>query len=322
MKNPHLQTILPSVLPQKLSSHNATLHRVELSDGDAIAVHEDCPKGWNAGGKVAILSHGLTDHHRTPLLVRLTEKLTTRGVRVFRWDMRSCGEGMGWARHPYHAGCSDDLAAVVHAVVEQCLQESQSLGPEITLFGVSLSGNILLKYLGESPKNIPSAVSQAVAVNPPINLITGIDSISNRRNRVYDRHFTRRLLKHHEQWTRVRPDAYHPPSGPRPRTLEGFDDWFTAPAIGYQSAREYYEAASATRVIPNIDIPTAIITAQDDPFVPFEMFTSTRVVFPDAVRLVMTDYGGHVGFVGKRGVDPDMRWLDWRIVEMVTGENL
>ena len=322
MKNPHLQTILPTVVPQKLAEHKAELHRVELSDGDAIAVHEDCPKEWVAGGKVAILSHGLTDHHRTPLLVRLTEKLTARGVRVFRWDMRSCGAGIEWARRPYHAGCSNDLGAVVHAVIEQCCKTTSDLYPDITLFGVSLSGNVLLKYLGESPATIPTSVQRAVAVNPPINLIAGIESISNRRNRVYERHFTRMLLKHHDQWSRVRPDVYSPTDGPRPRTLEGFDNWFTAPAIGYRDAREYYVDASSAKVIPAIRLPTTIITAQDDPFVPFEMFSSDCVKYPDNVRLVTTHYGGHVGFVSKKGVDPDMRWLDWRIVELVTGETI
>ena len=320
MKNPHMQTILPTVIPQKLAAHSATLHRVDLADGDAIAIHEDCPKEWRAGGKVAILSHGLTDHHRTPLLVRLTEKLTARGVRVFRWDMRSCGAGIEWARHPYHAGCSDDLATVVHAVIKKCCKSEASIQPDITLFGVSLSGNVLLKYLGESPDRVPAMIGRAIAVNPPIDLIAGIESISKRRNRVYDRHFTRMLLKHHDQWSRVRPDVYSPVDGPRPRTLEGFDNWFTAPAIGYRDAREYYIKSSSAQFIPSIRIPTTIITARDDPFVPFEMFSNDSLRYPDNVELVPTDHGGHVGFVGKKGNDPDMRWLDWRIVEIVTGE--
>jgi predicted alpha/beta-fold hydrolase len=75
-------------------------------------------------------------------------------------------------------------------------------------------------------------------------------------------------------------------------------------------------------VIPAIRTPTTIITAQDDPFVPFEMFSSDCVRYPENVRLVTTNYGGHVGFVGKKGDDPDMRWLDWRIVEIVTGETI
>lgn len=320
MRNAHVQTILPSVVPQRLPEHAAQLRRVELPDGDALAVHDDCPAGWAPGGRVAVLSHGLADHHRTPLLVRLTEKLTARGVRVFRWDMRGCGAGIAWARRPYHAGCSGDLAAVVEAVIGWCRDAEGGRDPDITLFGVSLSGNVLLKYLGEAPGHVPRAVSRAISVNPPIDLVAGVESIGSRVNRVYDRHFTGVLLKHLDAWWEVRPDAWRPPAGPRPRTLEGFDDWFTAPAIGCRDARDYYERSSAAPFIPAIRVPTTIITSRDDPLVPFTMFAADRVAYPPAVRLVATDHGGHVGFVARKGVDPDERWLDWRVVEIVTGE--
>jgi predicted alpha/beta-fold hydrolase len=234
--------------------------------------------------------------------------------------MRGCGAGMAWARRPYHAGCSGDLAAVVDAVIGWCrAAQSPVVDPDVTLFGVSLSGNVLLKYLGEAPGHVPAAVRRAVSVNPPIDLMAGIESIGSRVNRVYDRHFTGVLVKHLEAWWHLRPDAYRPPEGPRPRTLHGFDDWFTAPAIGYRDAHDYYRHASAAQFIPAIDTPTTIITSRDDPLVPFWMFSSERVAYPACVRLVATDHGGHVGFVGKKGLDPDSRWLDWRVVEIVTG---
>ncbi|MFM7250199.1 MAG: YheT family hydrolase [Planctomycetaceae bacterium] len=325
MRNPHVQTILPTFVPQRLADHEAVLRRVELPDGDALAVHDDLPAGWRPGGKVAVLSHGLADHHRTPLLVRLTEKLTTRGVRVFRWDMRGCGAGMAWARRPYHAGCSGDLAAVVEAVIAWCRAPvdapdapAAETDPDVTLFGVSLSGNVLLKYLGEAPEHVPAPVRRAVSVNPPIDLLAGIESIGSRVNRVYDRHFTGVLVKHLEAWWAMRPDAFRP-DGPRPRTLQGFDDWFTAPAIGCRDAVDYYRRSSAAQFIPAIRVPTTIITSRDDPLVPFGMFAADRVAYPPAVRLVATDHGGHVGFVGRKGIDPDTRWLDWRVVEIVTG---
>lgn len=326
MKNPHVQTILPAFVPQSLADHAAVLRRVDLADGDALAVHDDCPEGWAPGGKVAILSHGLADHHRTPLLVRLTEKLTARGVRVFRWDMRGCGAGMAWARRPYHAGCSGDLAAVVDAVIGWCRQvdgsgaDPSGADPDLTLFGVSLSGNVLLKYLGEAPGHVPAAVRRAISVNPPIDLVAGIESIGSRVNRVYDRHFTGVLLKHLDRWWETRPDAFRPSGEKRPRTLREFDDWFTAPAIGCRDALDYYTRSSAAPFIPAIRTPTTIITSADDPLVPFAMFGADRVAYPPAVRLVATKHGGHVGFVGKKGLDPDSRWLDWRVVEIVTGD--
>ena len=319
LRGPHAQTIGSAVIRSRMPEHRAILRRVDLEDGDALAVHDDVPAGWRPGGRVAVLSHGLADDHRSPLLVRLTHKLLQRGVRVFRWDMRCCGAGLALARRPYHAGCSHDLAAVVDRVVEWCRTGAAagSPDPEVAIFGVSLSGNVLLKYLGETPDRVPAAVRCAISVNPPIDLVVGCGSIASRANRFYDRYFTGILLKHLENWWRARPDAARPSGTQKPRTLWQFDDWFTAPAIGYHDALDYYRHASAVPFIPAIRVPTTIITSRDDPFVPFEMFAADRIAYPDCVRLLATDRGGHVGFVSRTGADPDNRWLDWRVVEII-----
>ena len=319
LRGPHAQTIASALMPHHPPEHRAVLRQVDLADGDALAVHDDIPDGWQPGGRVAILSHGLADDHSSPLLVRLTEKLTQRGVRVFRWDMRCCGAGLALARRPYHAGCSGDLAAVVERVVAWCREgaAANSPDPDLALFGVSLSGNVLLKYLGEAAERVPEAVRCAISVNPPIDLVVGCESIASRSNRIYDRYFTGILVKHLEAWWRVRPDAVRPAETARPRTLRQFDDWFTAPAIGYRDALEYYRHSSAAQFIPAIRVPTTIITSRDDPFVPFEMFAADRVAYPECVHLVATDQGGHVGFIGQTGDDPDNRWLDWRVVEII-----
>ena len=319
LRGPHAQTIGGVLMSRRQPEHIAVVRKVDLDDGDALAVHDDTPIGWQPGGRVAILSHGLADDHRSPLLMRLTEKLTQRGVRVFRWDMRCCGAGLALARRPYHAGCSADLAAVVSRVMGWCCEgdASSTADLDLSLFGVSLSGNVLLKYLGEDPDQVPAAVRRAVSVNPPIDLVVGCEAISSRTNRMYDKYFTSRLFKHLKHWWQIRPDAVRPKEAARPRTLRQFDDWFTAPAIGYHDALDYYRHASAAQFIPAIRVPTTIITARDDPFVPFEVFAADRVAYPDCVRLLATDRGGHVGFIAQAGSDPDHRWLDWRVVEII-----
>jgi predicted alpha/beta-fold hydrolase len=319
LRGPHAQTIGAALTARRRPERGAVVRRVDLGDGDALAVHDDTPAGWQPGGRVAILSHGLADDHRSPLLGRLTDKLTSRGVRVFRWDMRCCGAGLALARHPYHAGCSADLAAVVGQVVAWCREDqaSPAADPDLSLFGVSLSGNVLLKYLGEHPGRVPAAVRQAIAVNPPIDLVMGCEAIASPRNRFYDRYFTRLLVRHLHRWWRVRADAMRPTQACRPQTLRQFDDWFTAPALGYRDALDYYRHESAAGFIPEIRVPTRIITTRDDPFVPFEMFAAERVAYPDTVRLVATEQGGHVGFIGRAPGDPDSRWLDWRVVALI-----
>ncbi|MEI6255187.1 MAG: alpha/beta fold hydrolase [Planctomycetota bacterium] len=323
LRDGHLQTLATAVWPQQDVEHQAVPREVDLGDGDAVVVHDDLPPGWTVEDPVAILSHGLCESHRGPLISRLAARLVARGVRVFRWDMRGCGAGMALARRPYHAGCSDDLQRVVEAVVDWCGVDARGRPSPIALFGVSLSGNVLLKYLGENggdqPERIPAAVRLAIAVNPPIDLLMGVESLaSGGIRRVYDRYFVRRLLRHLDAWRRVRPDAPPLRPGPRPRSLWEFDDRFTAPALGFPDAEAYYRASSACPVIGDIRVPTVIITSQDDPLVPAAMFAADCVKLPEAVRLVMTRHGGHVGYIGRRGTDPDRRWLDWRVVDLVT----
>ena len=318
LRGGHAQTILGSQWPQRLPKERAMIRRVDLDDGDAVAVHDDMPEGWRPGGKVIVMAHGVSDDHRSPLLVRLKAKLNERGVRVFRWDMRGCGAGKPLARRPYHAGCSADLAKVVEAVLEWTA--AADAVPQLSLFGVSLGGNVLLKYLGEDPQRVPAAVSQAIAVNPPIDLVAGVEAIGSGASRIYDRHLTRRLLARLEEWWQERPDAVRPPQpdGRRPRGLREFDDWYTAPAAGFRDAFDYYTQSSSAQFLPAIAVPTAIIASKDDPLVPFAMFDADRVAYPECVRLIATDSGGHVGFVGRSEGDPDSRWLDWRVVEMVS----
>lgn len=316
LRGPHGQTIVGSQWPTPLPPHRATLRTVATGDGDAVAVHDDRPADWRPGGRVVVMAHGVAADHRSPLLVRLADKLEARGVRVFRWDMRGCGAGRPLARRPYHAGCSDDLARVVEAVLGWCTAEGPP--PELSLFGVSLGGNVLLKYLGEDPPRVPAAVRRAIAVNPPIDLVAGVAAIGSGTARIYDRHLTRQLLARLADWWRERPDAVQPAERRTPRGLREFDDWYTAPASGFRDALDYYERSSAAPLIPSIRVPTTIVASRDDPLVPFSMFAADRVAYPACVRLVATDHGGHVGFWGRGEQDPDARWLEWRVVEMVT----
>lgn len=283
-----------------------------------MIVHDDCPPGWRPGNRAVLLTHGLGGSSLSPLLVRLVEKLNRQGVRVFRQDMRGCGAGAKLARRPYHAGRSDDLAEVVRSVIAWCDADAPpGVETPLILFGVSLSGNILLKYLGEDPDSVPAQVVRAIAVNPPIDLARSVGTLSGPINRWYDRHFVESLGKHLTRHLQRFPDAHTPCPRTRPRRMHEFDDWYTAPMGGFENGAEYYERCSAAQFIPQITLPTTILTSSDDPMVPVEMFHSARATWPDQVRLTVASGGGHVGYIARRGIDPDVYWLEWRIVEFV-----
>lgn len=339
----HLQTILGSYLPSGLSPPG-TLHHVPLPDGDHIVLHDDGPNSFNPqpeakaaspnavasgsrpilGGArldpphafagteqpVAILLHGLGGCHQSTYMQRCSVKLRAEGVRVFRMDLRGCGAGISLARHPIHAGRSEDAAAALDYVSRICS------GAPIHLIGFSMGANIVLKLAGELGDAAPPHLASVMAVSPPIDLIECSKNMQRGWNRLYDRRFVRNLVRYIERRSTVRPDAHALPLVPRPRRLIDFDAMFTAPLSGFADTDDYYTQASSGRLLPRIAVPTLIITAASDPIVPVGPFEHAS--YSPTTQVVITPCGGHLGYVAARSDDPDRRWLDWRVVEWIT----
>ena len=121
----------------------AARHRVDLGDGDALALHDLRPPDWALGDPIALLVHGLGGSADSPYMVRIASKLVDRGVRAFRLDHRTCGAGADLSRQPYHAGLSCDVRAAAWFLAGLCP------GSALGLAGFSMGGNMVLKALGE-----------------------------------------------------------------------------------------------------------------------------------------------------------------------------
>jgi predicted alpha/beta-fold hydrolase len=303
----HLQTLAGVYLPRTMRKETAQQQRVALADGDQIVLHDDCPPAWRPGGRTALLIHGLAGCHSSLYMQRIAAKLNERGVRTFRMDLRGCGAGVGLARLPYHSGRSEDAAAALRRIAEICP------GSPATLIGFSLGGSITLKLLGESRSELPTNLSQAVVVCPPVDLLECVQALGRGVNRFYDRHFTRLLLAQVAEQARLVPGAPALDRQKLPRGVFEFDDVFTAPVCGFGTAAHYYRLCSSNQFVPEIRVPTLIVAAADDPLVPAAMFGRLRV--PPAVTMHVSRCGGHLGFIGRRNGDPDRRWMDWRVVD-------
>lgn len=286
---------------------------MELGDDDQIVLHDDCPATWFAGGRVALLVHGLGGCHGSPYMVRIARKLNERGVRVFRMDLRGWGAGAELARQPFHAARTDDIAAALERV------RSEVGASPIALVGFSLGGNMVLKLLGSQPAEAgeqhAAGVDRAIVVAPPIDLMVCCRNLKRGMGRLYDRNYARFLWNHLRGRARQVAICGEALRQRRPRTIVEFDARFTAPWGGFDSVEHYYATASAKDVLQNIHVPTIILTAADDPVVPEAIFDEASL--SDCVRLHRTDHGGHLGFIAARNGDPDRRWMDWRVVQWV-----
>ncbi len=310
LRNGHLQTIVGAYWWGPVPPYCAARHEALLADGDRILLHDDRPETWSLGDPAVLLLHGLSGSHASPYVARTADKLRLRGIRTFRMDLRGCGAGARLARGPLHAGRSEDAAAALTTVAAVCP------GSPVFVIGFSMGGNIILKMVGEMGDAAPSYLRAIIAVAPPIDLAATCRNLASGVNTIYDRRFVRSLLLQLENRRCELPDAYHRELTRRPRTVYEFDDWVTAPLAGFADADDYYQQASSGPLLARVRVPTLILAAADDPLVPATIFQC--YTYSDAVRLHITEGGGHVGYIGAAGDDPDRRWMEWRIVEQIT----
>ena len=310
----HAQTVLGCYLPGLKWAPGSQQHLVTLPDGDRIVLHDDLPNASKERDRAALLVHGLGGSHESTYMQRTAAKLVAKGVRVFRMDLRGCGAGASLAKLPTHAGRSDDVGAALAHVMETCADLP------VFLVGFSMGANHVLKLLGEMGRQRPANLAGAMAVAPPIDLMDCSRNMERGVNRLYNKSFLRNLLRAAAIRRQRVPKEFDPPLTPLPRRLREFDERFTAPLGGYSSADDYYHRASSRPLLKEIEVPTVVVAAADDPIVPVGPFEAAT--YSNSTNLVIVPSGGHLGFFGVKGADPDRRWMDWRIVEWVTSSAL
>jgi predicted alpha/beta-fold hydrolase len=307
LRGGHAQTLAGFWMPGRREPYEAQKHRVQLDDGDCVILHDDFPEDWQPAGPVALLLPGLCGSYKSAYMVRIAAKLKRSGVRVFRMDQRGCGAGRGLCRRPYHAGLTGDVTECLNAIDILCP------GSPVSLVGFSMGGNLALMLAGE---NRPENVHSVLAFSPPIKLSAAAAAFERPCNCFYNRYFVKWM-------SGVTADLL--PGYPRPDfpflTVNELNEFFLTRVWQFGSLERYYNRASAIRFLPSIQVPTLIVTAADDPIVPVQSFSRAR--FSRITKLVVTERGGHLGFIGKTNPhDPDRRWMDWRVVDWVTGRRV
>jgi len=303
----HLQSILGIHWPRQVAPYQATQHSIPLGDGDQLVLHEDVPVAVTDATPSVLLIHGLGGCHQSAYMSRMAEKLTAGGYRAFRLDMRGCGAGAQEAKLPNHCGRSTDLSAALHYIAELYPESGTSV------VAYSMGGTLTLNLLAETGEMRVGNLERAFVICPPLDLAHVEQHFRTFWGRRYDKFFVSLIWDQIvNRWQRF-PEIAPAEIPKRPKRMRDIDELVIAPVSGFDSAEDYYAQASPAQKLAAIKQPLTIIFAEDDPVVPVEpLFQTLR---SDAIEVVTTRHGGHLGFLGANSDDPDFRWLDWRILD-------
>jgi uncharacterized protein len=309
LRNPHLMTIAASFWLRRYPRLPRSVARTfEVEVGSRV--RGECH--WQEQPRqhpTLVLLHGLEGSCDSGYIVGTAEKAFAAGFNVVRLNQRNCGGTEELTPTLYHSGLSGDIRAVLLELI------SADGLPELFAAGFSMGGNLVLKMAGEFGDAAPSEIRGFVAVAPALELAACADALAKPQNFVYEHHFVTRLKRHMRYKARLFPDRY-PIDGMRSiRTVREWDDAITARFCGFANADDYYARSSALRFVAAIRRPTLILTAKDDPFIPFASFASSAAIRENpSVTLVATERGGHCAFISRRGGEARF-WAEGCIVD-------
>lgn len=307
LKNRHVMTIAGNIIRRNFPSLTAINHERTFQVDSESKILAHC--GWQPEPKRAptmIVVHGLEGSSLSKYAIGTAMKGYRAGFNVVRLNQRGCGNTMHLSPTPYHAGLCADIRAVIDELV---LDDGLS---DFYICGFSLGGNQSLKLAGEYGANPPAAIRAVCAVSTPIDLSLSSDALHWPENRLYEMKFLLSLHQSYRKRQRLYPSRYAPLSRFH-LSLREFDDLIAGPSNGFRNAAEYYSYSNSKQYLNRIHIPTLLIQAEDDPFIPFEQYQSSTM--SDCCILLATKYGGHVGFVTRHSQLEDSFWAENRVVE-------
>jgi len=302
LRGDHAQTLWPAFFRRRRKIP-IDWERLELDDGDFLDLAWSGPPD----GPVVLFMHGLQGSVESHYATGIMQQLNLRGFRVCLMHFRGCGREPNRLPISYHSGKTDDPQTVAEHI------EQRDGRPIFGAIGVSLGGNVLLKWLGERGEQTP--IRRAVAISVPFQLEAAAQRMRTGWSRLYQRHLVRSMQQtYHDKFSRI----------PSPLTVDVdklttfrlFDDRVTAALHGFDGVDDYYTRCSSRQFIPRIRVPTLILHARHDPF----MFADTPPEadeLPACVSLELPDAGGHVGFVEGRVPGLARYYADGRVADWI-----
>ena len=302
--NGHLETIVPS-LKRTIKGVEYQRERIDTPDDDFLDID------WSRIGsrKLVVVSHGLEGDSSRHYVKGVVKLFNQNGWDALAWNNRSCSGEMNRQRILYHHGASYDLRAVVNHAAEKFDYH------EVALVGVSMGGGQTLRYLGEWESfAIPANISKAVTISVPCSLLESAATLNWRSNRVYRNKFVEKLKLKIVEKAKQYPDI--DVNGiDALKTLDEFDEKYTAPIHGFESAEAFYDYCNPFPFLKAIQKPTLILNALNDPLLqgqcyPYDLAKSNEYLFLETPKR-----GGHVGYTLNGS---EFTYAELRALEFIT----
>jgi predicted alpha/beta-fold hydrolase len=267
--------------------------RISTPDNDFLDIWR-VPAG--RGAPRIVVLHGLEGNHQSEFVTALAKSAHDRSWGLDVVVYRGCGAEMNRGPRYYFAGDSQELDTALAHVLRTC--------PEAPLFlcGISLGGNLMLKWLGERGSDLPSTLVSASAISVPFDLARSCRHVDLGVSRLYSRNFLRTMKPKALAKVAQHPGIASVDAIRHADSIWSLDDAFTAIVHGFRDAEDYYTKCSSIRFLDTVRLPTLLLSARDDPFHPPEVLDEvTRIARKN--QALLCDFplrGGHVGFVSGR----------------------
>ena len=312
LTNPHAQTIYSSI-HHPITPSIDKMEKLDLPDGDFIDL------AWSSANlpknaPLIVILHGLGGGLHSSYVSRFMNTFNQQGWRAVLMHFRGASKEQNRLPRAYHSGDTADLDYFINHL------ENTEPNTKKALVGVSLGGNVLLKWLGE--QNSSSKIDTAVAVSVPFVL----KYVADRVNQGFSKVYQKRLIGELKAFFARKAACFENPpeafkNAPDCNCFWTFDHNVTAPLYGFSSVHSYYRESSSRQFLCTIRVPTLIIHAEDDPFMTKDVLP-TPGELSESVLLELSKKGGHVGFISGNRVGKPVYWLEQRIAEYINQQFL
>lgn len=309
LPNRHVQTIVPSLFARR-PAVSFRRERWDTPDGDFIdldwVLHDGSsatasaqPQAPSDNAPLLVLFHGLEGSSASHYAATLMAAAREYGWHGVVPHFRSCSGALNRLPRFYHLADSNEVDWVLRRI------RAAHRGPVVAA-GVSLGGNVLLRWLGERSEDATSVISAAAAISTPIDVHAGGRALSQGFGMIYTRSFLKTLKLKAEQKLVQFPGLFDRDAMLASRTMYEFDNVVTAPLHGFRDTDDYWSSATTRPLLPHIQVPTLVLNARNDPFLPAAALPSRHEVSA-AVELDQPQHGGHAGFM----TGPFPGRIDW-----------